>query len=417
MRNIFDQYDQPENRLTHALMASLSQDRSLLCSFLHWICGFKIKKSRNLYIVEQGIAGELEVTEEDVEHIGLPDGWIHDEDDWCLLIESKISSKLTKNQLRRHYKTAKRCGFMDITILTIEANPTIVPSETWLLQKTWSELYVWLKNQSYRSQWAALATDYFEVAERKLISSGYLKEGNLTVFTGIPFNKDHPYNYSEAKRLLKLILEEIRKDKTFCRRARIDPESEGRGSITGKGGKAVWDFLRLEGSDKSENFTAYPHFTLGFNYDRIHTSITIPHKILTRYRRNLTELGIEEFEALISQLVTNMRSMTKRDIAFTPWCTAVQRRYPSQRAAPIHDAVLEFDLRTALNKNDTKVKIQKQWLTAAYDALSYKNSNYQLQIGSHISYERSKLAGSKEIVRLIKGTWEACRPLLDVITQ
>ena len=34
VRNVFDQYDQPENRVTHALMSALDADRNLLDAFL-----------------------------------------------------------------------------------------------------------------------------------------------------------------------------------------------------------------------------------------------------------------------------------------------------------------------------------------------------------------------------------------------
>lgn len=52
------------------------------------------------------------------------------------------------------------------------------------------------------STWSSALVEYFEVAERKMTESGYLKEGSLTVFTGIHFNQDSQYNYLEAKRLL-----------------------------------------------------------------------------------------------------------------------------------------------------------------------------------------------------------------------
>jgi hypothetical protein len=34
LRNIFDQYSLPENRVTHALMTAIDEDRSLLGTFL-----------------------------------------------------------------------------------------------------------------------------------------------------------------------------------------------------------------------------------------------------------------------------------------------------------------------------------------------------------------------------------------------
>ena len=43
MRNIFDQYAQPENRVTHALMTALDEDRVLLGLFLHELVKVKAK--------------------------------------------------------------------------------------------------------------------------------------------------------------------------------------------------------------------------------------------------------------------------------------------------------------------------------------------------------------------------------------
>ena len=37
MRNVFDQYDQPENKLTHALFCALNNDRKLIVPFLRWL--------------------------------------------------------------------------------------------------------------------------------------------------------------------------------------------------------------------------------------------------------------------------------------------------------------------------------------------------------------------------------------------
>lgn len=39
MRNIFDQYDAPENQLTHALGCCLQHDRRLLKQFVIWVTG------------------------------------------------------------------------------------------------------------------------------------------------------------------------------------------------------------------------------------------------------------------------------------------------------------------------------------------------------------------------------------------
>jgi hypothetical protein len=419
MRNVFDQYDQPENKLTHALVTALAQDQALLKSFLRRVGCKKPKKIEQFCIVEQTLVGELDPPENEAERRGLPDGWIYgkNNDDWCLLIESKIESKLTRDQLDRHFRTAERCGFTDISVLAIEATPSKHRGQPWWLSVSWSSIYEWLLANKNNSKWAGLAASYFEIAERKFTETGYLKEGNLTVFTGIPFSDENPYNYAEAKRLIKLVMTDIRKDKDFCRDAKIDPKLEGRGAITGSKGRAVWDYLSLKGSGGEVSHTGYPHFTLGINQDGIHTAITIPNSIRSNFRKNIKDMGYDQFEKIVAEVLKNMAPLMKKDIGFTPWCVAVQRHYPSQRSTPILDAKLEFDMRTAFSSDDAKVKTQQQWLKTAYDTYCTKRSNYQLQIGSNLHYSRSKLASSKEVLTLIQGTWKACRPFIDEIVR
>ncbi|WP_185235412.1 hypothetical protein [Teredinibacter franksiae] len=417
MRNVYDQYSQPENKLTHSLASTLQEDKGLLKSFLKHVGCADPGQSAKLHIIEQSIAGDLEPPEDEAERRGLPDAWIYNDDGWCLLIESKVESRLTTDQLVRHYRTAERCGFDDITVLSIEAFKTTIKPKEWLLSTTWAEIYEWLIGQKASSRWARSTADYFEVAERKFTDAGYLKEGNITVFAGIPFCKEIPYNYAEAKRLIKLALEEIRKDTAFCRDAKINPNVGGRGAITGTKSKYVWDFLRLDKSSGEDSHTAFPHFTFSISDFWVHTSITIPNSIQNQFRKNLTSLGYERFRVLIAEVVENLEPLIDREPRLSPWCTSVQRRYPSQRSVPIVDATLEFDLRTAIESTEPKVKPQEAWLIAAYDTLCNKKSNYQIQIGAVIPFEDARCVPSKELLSLVKGIWLACRPLLDVVVE
>ena len=47
MRNVFDQYSQAENRLTHALFSALDQDRKMLGEFLRDVCKVQTRLSLN----------------------------------------------------------------------------------------------------------------------------------------------------------------------------------------------------------------------------------------------------------------------------------------------------------------------------------------------------------------------------------
>lgn len=418
MRNIFDQYGQPENRLTHALLSSLAADAVLLNRFIKWVTGEQ-SPSKALFVLEQTLPGDDEPTDEDeAERKGLPDGWIHDGNSWALLIESKIESALNPDQLRRHRRTAEKRGFINAHLLALV---TELPNRSFandVTIKKWTELYRWLLEER-QSEWVRRFTAYMEVLERKLVRDEYLRGGTLTVFAGIPFGKDNPYNYHEAKRVLRLAMDELRKRSDLERKLGMNPEGKGRAAITGRDGTRIWDFLRLMSSSDTENFTKSPHLTLGIHQDLLLAIITVPHGIRRDFRRQLLAGGREGFSALFQTLLSNLNKALKDVRGSAPWIDIVQRRYPSQRAEPIIDARLEFDLRTGFRESGrgrNAVKQQPQWLEAAYNALSRKNSNLQLGVGAIFPYERCAAVHTPEIVNHVAKVWLACKPLIQKMT-
>src|SRR6266446_3945001 len=118
-----------------------------------------------------------------------------------------------------------------------------------MIGRTWSDLYEWLRRQSEESVWSVRLRDYLRVAESRLIREGYLTEGTLTMFDGFGFDRRNPYNYPDAKRLLKLALSELRHHPRL-RRLGIDPKAPGRGAITGDGRGDVWDVLCLQRAER-----------------------------------------------------------------------------------------------------------------------------------------------------------------------
>lgn len=416
MRNIFDQYSQPENRLTHSFVCALSEDKKLLRIFIHWITGKAAK--RVVGIIEQRLPGDSELSEDESERRGLPDAWIYDDAKWSLLIESKVSAVLRTDQLHRHYKTALRHGFDDISLLAIDVVPPRQKLPEYVVFRKWSEIYTWLCNQTHYSEWALKTVRYLEVAESKWSADGYLKEGALTVFSGIPFTDDNPYNYPEAKRLIKLALDELRTRKDLVRKLGMNPQGVGRGAITGREGAAVWDFLRLKGSSNEEPFTKFPHLTLALERDRILATITVPNGIKTTFRRNIVDLGFEGFCELIGKVNNNLYQALNEAKGAAPWVIVVQRRYLTQRSAAIIDARLEYDIRTAFfSRRKHSVKVQQEWLKATYDTLSRKNSNLQVAVGAIYPYRSCKMTKHPSIINYIANTWIACKPLLDVMLR
>jgi len=108
LRNIFDQYEQPENRLTHALATVLEQDRVILLAFLKWLGVSETPKQTRLAITQQQVPGSLLDEAEGLQQKGLPDLAIFDDGNWAVLFECKVQAKVALNQLERHRATAQR---------------------------------------------------------------------------------------------------------------------------------------------------------------------------------------------------------------------------------------------------------------------------------------------------------------------
>jgi hypothetical protein len=348
LRNIFDQYSQPENRVTHALITALQEDRKLLGLFLRELV--KVKPPcdpRRLVVLEQQYPGEEEPSEEDLERRGIPDGWIFDSEGWCVFIESKVIAKLGSDQIIRHRRTAERRGFNAITAVAIAPRPpSILPADTVLLE--WRNVYAWLRRHDSTSEWAARAAEYLEIAEAKLIDAEQFVEGTLTMFSGFPFGRDHAFTYLEGKRVLELALGELRKRRDLRDQLKMNPKAAGRPAITGRQRDGVWDFLPLAASGEAVNFTNYPHLTLSVLLHEIEVTLTIPHAVNRAVRRKLIGLGENGFQLLITKVVKNLKPLLLRCPGARPCFRGLQRRYPTQRATPFIDARIDFDLRTAV---------------------------------------------------------------------
>ena len=419
MRNLFDQYRHPENRLTHSLVSSLSNDPKLLSQFIRWATGERRPVSK-LGVVEQTLPGEEEPTdEEESERRGLPDGWIYDGNGWCLIIESKIESPLTQDQLQRHRRTAERRGFSDVRLLALVTNPPKLSHlNSTVTIKRWTQLYCWLRRER-KSEWAGRVTSYMEVLEQKLVTSNYLRGGTLTVFSGIPFGSDEPYNYFEAKRLLRLAMDDLRKRSDLRKQLGADWQGKGRSAITGRETTRVWDFLRLSKAKDAKSFTDFPHLTLSIHDDRLIAIVTVPNAIKGQFRAHLLSGGKDQFCALFRRLLHNISKALKGVNGAVPWVEILQRRYPSQRSEPIIDATLQFDLRTAFGDHQpgikNLIKHQGQWLDATYDALSKRNSNLQLAVGAIFPFDRCPDVRKAEILNHVANVWLGCKPLIDVL--
>lgn len=407
MRNIFDQYEQPENRLSHALAVCLNEDRDLLRAFLRWIdCRPPQGALSRLVVVEQRLPGDPPEIELDGEQRGLPDIVIHDADSWCVLIESKVQAPLEQGQLLRHESTLGRRGFKKICTVVLTKAGSSTKNTIGL---TWSGLYEWLGAAKGR-EWPDRLRVYLRAAEVRLARQGYLTEGTLTMFDGFPFSHETPYTYGEAKRLLKLAMDELRTDRSLIKLG-MDKTAPGRGAITGRGGDAVWDFLSLRERPDGP-FTAYPHLTLAINTKGVNVAITVPHGVVRPVRQRLMTLEVDGLIALNREIMRGARPLLRQGAWIDAY--ALQRHYPSQRSAGIMDARLSFKLETSLAKGGGRVKPQLEWVTVFSQLLRNKRSNIQFGYVVNLPWTTEGL-DRRDSLAMIAESWCALKPLLEVV--
>jgi hypothetical protein len=415
LRNIYDQYSQPENRLTHALLASLAEDRRLLNAFVRWVLGKNVNRER-IEVLEQSLPGERQdLSEEEAERRGLPDGCITDGDSWALLVETKFAAIPTADQLRRHVKTTVCRGIENVSALLITVHPAPPRLDGNVITKQWVEVYAWLCQQRERSSWACRCLDYMQVAEAKEAANEYLREGKLTMFSGIPFGNGESYTYGQAKRLLKLLREELCRDSRLSTRIRADLSAAGRPAITGQNDSGVWDFIPMQQTHSVEKHTQYPHLTLTIGRERVGAYVTVPNGMNSSLRAALLGSTANEFEAVIQRVTIEIIRSLQRAKGCVPEIIVLQRHWTSRSSSSVVDCQLRFNARTALpaaSRYRGLVKNQPQWLKAAYEALTHRQSNLEFQIGCSFPYEACPTVGDKSIVRAIADVWLACSPIL-----
>lgn len=411
MRNVFDQYSQPENRLSHALAVCLDEDRMLLRRFLAWVGVESPAWARDLQIVEQRLPGDAPRSEADAERMGLPDILIHDDNHWCLLIESKVQAPLTADQLCRHERTLRRRDFEDVHCVALTKSGVRVPRGSIAL--TWSALYEWLGSSAQRSAWSDRLREYLRAAEVRLAREGYLTEGTLTMFDGFPFSDENPYTYGEAKRLLNVAMAELRKDRKLLALG-MDPKAPGRTAITGRGGRLVWDFLSLRERPKRGAFTGYPHLTLGVHAEHLSVAITVPNGVILPVRKRLIDLGRDGLIDINARILRRAKRLIDRGAVVQ--AHALQRHYLSQRSPATTDATLSFRLETSQPRSDGPVKSQPDWVELFAGLPGRKQSNIQFQYVVQLPWGMKGLNG-RGALGLIVESWIAMTPLLDALRE
>jgi hypothetical protein len=367
-------------------------------------------------IIEQGLPGKVELDEGEAIKQGLPDALIFDDEGWALVFESKISSGLTKDQLRRHTNTVLKCGYDKVHGLSITVDPPSFALDGWD-SATWKQIYAWGNKHKHSSSWAKLMVEYFEVAEAQMAQDEYLKEGTITEFSGISLN---PYTYLEGKRVLRLLMQKIRENKKFIHAMGIDETAPGRASITKQ--DVLWDFIRIQNPHRPDApFHSFPHCTVGIGSKKADAMITFPHGMSGPLRHRLCGDSFEEFAQRLQGAAAEIDKALKGLKGYRPVARLVQRRYQTQRSVPYLDAVIDFDPRVTFGADKPQIgppiKEQQEWARAAYELLRNKRSNLQFQIGVEFYYDKYGELDDRDADKYFIVVFMALKPFLRPVIQ
>ena len=412
MRNVFDQYDQPENRLTHGLMVALSNERKLIRPFLKQ---FKVKSVpvlKNIQVGLQQVPGEAAEYEKEGKD-GLPDGCFFDEGTWAVLLECKVAAGVSVSQLRRHRKTAERHGYDKPCVVLITSDNRRKKLPGFVHHILWSDVYQWFRKYRDSHVWAKYFLDYMHVFEARMVSKDYSYKGTLTMFDGFRFSKDTPYTYREGKRLIRLMGEEFRKNKRLMKELGLDTKAPGRSAITRGENGAVWDLLVSKKSGKV--VTSYPHATMVIRPDKSYAALTVPNAY-GAYKTILKKQDKEEFRKLIAEVEKRLRKTGKKVKGMQPMFYLIQRHYKSQRSNPVTDGRIEVDLRAMVRTNAQKVKYQPMWIESIYKILTSKKSN--IQWGIEVRFPHSaKVMQSRKALEVMADAWIAMKPVMEFVKR
>jgi len=411
MRNVFDQYAQPENRLTHALMVTLANDNKLVRPFLKFVKAKTIPPLKNIELGLQRVPGQKVDSIKDGKE-GLPDGCLFDQDGWAVVIEAKVQAGISINQLKRHRKTSARYGYEQPHVVLISVDkPKSLPD--WATHIEWKNLYSWFSRRTADSSWARHFVDYMHVFEARMIAKDYNIKGALTMFDGFKFSDAEPYTYAEGKRLIRLLGDELRKRKKLVKALGVDVKAPGRPAITRGGYGEVWDFLPLR-IGKGKPFTATIHPTIGLDQKDVKIVLTVPNG-MRGVGKTLRENSLEGLRQMFLQIEENLRPVIGKMPTAKPMICVHQAHHKSRGSPGERDGAIEADMRTVLNMPKSSLRHQPGWLECIYGLLVNKKTNLQWEMQLCCPYSE-RLIRSEKAIDIMVDAWVAMKPLMDFVT-
>lgn len=388
LNNIFDQYSLPENRVTNTFLHTLTQNESLLKTFLLRYFDIKLNKQAKIVISAQKhpfSTGDIEERPQEMKSI--PDGWIVIDEDRAIVFETKIKEgKIRYDQLESHVKQIRHFANKYLCVITpdeefkkVNINNTCVK---WL---SWRQAYELIaKHSDTKSELAR----YFTLQAKEFIAM----KNDIIGFSGINYSSNE-YNSLEAKAILKSLLREIapKVKRIFPKLQHEKPTVSERSHPYTVHHRSIWSCLSEE-----KVFMLGLHLTFWLHETHFGVGITIPNRA-DKYWKRLKKIckDNDEFNNFTNKIIDLRNKVPHLYVEF------LQRHFRGRTDA-IVDGIIEIDVDTIKGNSKQRIRQNALW----YDVIrslvkNKKHFNGQMMIRARYFYEdfqESKTEKFKETI-------------------
>lgn len=407
---LFDQYENAENRLTHALLHTIGSSNLLFRRFL-----------RDLMRIDSRlIAKHIEIStqkeplshgDKDPDEIeSIPDAWIVDGSSKAqigIAVEVKDKKNALKaEQLRKHANRIRNYSNRYLLVLTpdlqkpglihkLNQTDDIGAKVIWL---PWNEIYRWLAKMPFSKPSTNSKEAFLIVSLREFLE----RRREVLGFQGISFPRR--FDVAEAKDILNAEMEEL---EYFVKELYLSLDRR-RPAITTFSQESVWDCF-----GSNEGFTTDLHFTLAIHENWHDISLVVPNSAGRAWLRLKSVFSSQrEYETLFSILKSLRENIPYLFIEFH------QRHFVTRRFG-VRDGFMEFNVDTLgspFRRKNSKTKEFPIWVDAIGSAVKKKgNVNGQVMFKSRFFLQETAGIEKPEFIETSKQTIKAFKPLYEFL--
>jgi hypothetical protein len=394
LRNLFDQYQQKENHITHSLLVVLNHNRELLKAILSKY-GIRLSSSQINFLTQ---VSPKNVSEKD----SIPDGYIYTEEfDFCIGIEIKIvSNKLRENQISGHID---RLLEYEISYLLI-----ISPDEE---EPTWINSVKDRYPNIRFIPWPGLLQFMIEVGPDKNSNNvgtflfqefiSYIERNyQMTPFMGFRFQEGYDLKLAThyVKRVSETLTPKIVNSYPKCVNKRQKISSDG---------KYPWEAWY---SSSQPKYCVHP--ALGVQPHQIRCYITLPNECdeWKHFSKILDSNDLlKSFKSILKKLYENAIDGSDTVVSFR------QRHFTGQTRAHTE---AETTIKVATLLGIDGFHENNIWWELLRSIARTKNKyNYQLEIGYDIEYDKVKELMTLDAIEIMISSYKNLKPIYVFLLQ